>query len=178
MWKTIGKLSPSSTLNDMPEREEFYEYFKSKSTSNFNSNFDYDIEYEAICHVDYISKNIISPQTHSTEFDILNKNFTEDEISHAIDKLKNNKSPGYDGVIAEFLKSCKDIFTEDLTVFFNYIMEKRKFPDAWADGLRSPIFKSGSRWKCDNYRGVTVLSVFEKVFEIAVLNRLEYFTKF
>ena len=57
---------------------------------------------------------------------------------------------------------------------FNYIVEQRTFPDHWAEGLRSPIFKSGSKWNCANYRGITVLSVFEKVFEIIVLARLEF----
>ena len=35
-------------------------------------------------------------------------------------------------------------------------------------------FKSGSKLCTDNYRGITVLPVFEKVFEIAVQKRLEF----
>ena len=102
--------------------------------------------------------------------------YTEEEISNSIDKLKNKKSPGNDGVIAEFLKYCKPFFAKDLTLMFNYMIEQRTFPDHWAEGLRSPIFKSGSKFNCTNYRGITVLSVFEKVFEIAILTRLEFFS--
>ena len=58
---------------------------------------------------------------------------------------------------------------------FNYMVEKRDFPYAWAEGLRSAIFKSGDRLCVENYRGITVLSIFAKIFELAVYNRL-YFT--
>ena len=88
--------------------------------------------------------------------------------------LKNNKSPGNDMVLAEFLKCCKPIFIDDLTLIFNYMIEKKSFPELWTEGIRSAIFKSGSKWICKNYRGVTVLSVFENVFEIATLIRLEF----
>ena len=50
----------------------------------------------------------------------------------------------------------------------------KHFPENWTEGLRSPIFKSGSRSNCDNYRGITVLPVFEKVFESVILNRLQF----
>ena len=93
---------------------------------------------------------------------------------NALDNLKLNKAPGYDGVISEFLKFCKPTFCSDLTLLFNYMIVQRHFPDHWAEGVRSPIFKSGSKFNCANYRGITVLSVFEKVFEIVVLSRLEF----
>ena len=53
-------------------------------------------------------------------------------------------------------------------------MRKKHFPADWAEGLRSPIYKSGPKLNCSNYRGITVLPVFEKVFEILILSRLEF----
>ena len=50
----------------------------------------------------------------------------------------------------------------------------KDFPATLCEGLRSPIFKSGSRADPSNYRGVTVLPVIEKLFEIAVQRRLEF----
>ena len=49
------------------------------------------------------------------EMDILNSNFTVQEVEAAIDYLKNNKSPGCDNIPAEFIKYCKEILLEDLT---------------------------------------------------------------
>jgi hypothetical protein len=55
---------------------------------------------------------------------------------------------------------------------FNYIIESRKFPDIWAVGLRTPVPKPGDSSNVDNYRGITVLSVFAKIFEITINKRL------
>ncbi|KAJ4430402.1 hypothetical protein ANN_22618 [Periplaneta americana] len=40
------------------------------------------------------------------EIDILDAEFTTDEVTKAISSLKNNKAPGIDGVSSEFLKQC------------------------------------------------------------------------
>ena len=170
MWKTITRLCPEQPKNSAT-CDDFFEYFKSKSCSDFNPNFNYDLEKRAIGCLN--TQNIYS-NLNSPENDVLNRNFTENEISDALDKLKLNKAPGNDGVIGEFLKFCKPTFCYDLTLLFNYMIAQRHFPDDWAEGLTSPIFKSGSKFNCANYRGITVLPVFEKVFEIAVLSRLEF----
>ena len=38
--------------------------------------------------------------------DILNTNFSEEEIEYAMNYLKNNKSPRIDGIPAELIKAC------------------------------------------------------------------------
>ena len=48
------------------------------------------------------------------------------------------------------------------------MIENKDFPDIWAEGLCSALFKSGSRLWVDNYRDITILGV----FEIAVNNCL------
>ena len=74
---------------------------------------------------------------------IINQNVSTGEIKYAIDALKNNTSPGIDAIPAEFIKHCKDILAEDITMVLNYVIQERSFPDNWAKGLRSAVFKSG-----------------------------------
>ena len=64
--------------------------------------------------------------------------------------------------------------SEDLTRTFNYILELQDFPESWAEGLRSALYKSGQRQCTGNYRGITVLSIFAKIFEMCVHNRLTF----
>ena len=173
MWKTIIKLCPVQQNNN-PSGNEFFEHFKSKSISETNPNFEYELERKAIQYLTYPN---IHSNYNSLDCDLLNRNIELEEISKAIDKLKVSKAPGKDGVISEFLKFCKPTFSTDLTLLFNYIIEQRQFPEHWAEGLRNPIFKSGSRSSCNNFRGITVLSVFEKVFEIVILTRLEFLSE-
>ena len=90
---------------------------------------------------------------NTLEMDILNANFTIQEVKGAIDYLRNNNAPGCDNIPAEFIKYCKELVAEDLTTVLNYIIELRDFPEIWAEGLRSVIFKSGQRNVVKNYRG-------------------------
>ena len=85
-----------------------------------------------------------------------------------------NKSPGIDSIPAEFVKSCKYTLSSDITLVLNYIIGLRDFPKAWAEGLRSSVFKSGSRLDAGNYRGITILPIIEKIFEIIVYRRLSF----
>ena len=110
----------------------------------------------------------------SVEHDILNRNFTVDEIKSSINSLRNKKSPGIDCIPAEFLKHCRDVVSDDITELFNYIIENGDFPETWAEGLRNPIFKTRLKIETCNYRGIIVLQIFEKIFEIAAQKRLEF----
>ena len=102
------------------------------------------------------------------ESSTLNTNFTRDEIEAAIDYLKCKKSPGVDNIPAAFVKSCKDELANDLVDVFYYIIEKRNFPDRWTEGILSAVYKSGSKRSVNDFRGITMLQVMEKVFEIMV----------
>ena len=106
--------------------------------------------------------------------EIMNSNFTENEIKDIINQLKNNKSAGIDSIPAEFVKCCSDAMAADMADMFNHALEKREFPDIWAEGVRTPVYKSGMKLDTNNYRGITVLPVYEKVFELAVQRRLEF----
>ena len=103
-----------------------------------------------------------------------NRNFTVEEIDSIICSLKQNKAPGIDQIPAEFIKHCKTDLLEDITGVLNYIIEQREFPDIWAEGIRTPVFKAGMSNMPENYRGITVLPVFEKIFEMAVQKRMEF----
>ena len=121
---------------------------------------------------EYESSSNLNEGTNHEINEILNKNFTLEEIEFAIDGLKTNKSPGVDSIPAEFVKHCKNRLSVELHIMFNYILEKHEFPESWAEGLKSAIFKSGLRNKPSNYRGITILGIFAKIFEKLVSNRL------
>ena len=110
----------------------------------------------------------------SLEYSIMNDNVTTAEVERAIDYLKNNKSPGIDGIPAELIKWCKSILAVDITLVLNNVIGQRDFPELWTEGLRSAVFKSGCKLDTGHYRGITVLSIIEKIFEIIVGHRLSF----
>ena len=56
----------------------------------------------------------------------------------------------------------------------NYIIENRDFPELWAGGIRSAVFKSGKHNIVDNFRGITILPIMEKIFEAIVYKCLTF----
>ena len=58
------------------------------------------------------------------------KPFNTDEIRQAISTLENNKSPGSDGLTAEFYKAFTTLLTEDLTELFEEISTTGRMPES------------------------------------------------
>ena len=131
-------------------------------------------EQEARAYPDRYDKTGITNFDSEIETYMINMNFSESEISSAIDTLKSSWSHWLDAIPAEFIKHCKDILARDITTIVNYIIEERNWSDMWAEGLKSAVFKSGKRSLVNNYRGITILTTLEKVFEVAVYRRMPF----
>ncbi|VDP36132.1 unnamed protein product, partial [Schistosoma curassoni] len=62
-----------------------------------------------------------------------------------------------------------------LHVLFRKIWEEEQIPPTdWKEGYLIKISKKGNLTKCDNYRGITLLSVAGKVFNRVLLDRLKH----
>ena len=141
-------------------------------------NADYfNEEFENIA-LDFLRQYDNSRNAHSVDVstmdEIINGNFTTEEIECGIDTLTSNKSPGNDCIPAEFIKVCSNVLCKTIATVFNYMIKQRYFPDAWSGGIRSAVFKSGKRNVVDNFRGIAILPVMENVFEAVVYRRLEF----
>ena len=101
------------------------------------------------------------------------------ETSKAIRDLKLGKAAGHDGILNEYLKNATDIFMPLLIKLFNIIFESGKPPTSWLDGRIRPIFKNkGDSANPDNYRHITILSCFSKLFTSILNNRLTTFLRY
>lgn len=95
------------------------------------------------------------------------------EISKIIDNLKLNTSSGIDGINIKVLKCIKNLIIDDLTKCINKCLCEGIFPDSLKTAKVTPIYKSGSKTDPGNYRPISVLSVFSKIFEKVLYNRLD-----
>ncbi|KAI8499222.1 hypothetical protein Bbelb_229860 [Branchiostoma belcheri] len=98
--------------------------------------------------------------------------FTEPEIHEAIKNLKNNKSPGMDGITAEMLKAGRESVVKWMCQLCNNAWNRGEVPEDWRNGVVVCIPKKGNLAECDNWRGVTLLSIPGKVYCHAILNRI------
>ena len=114
---------------------------------------------------------------------MLDGQITDEEVFAAIRKLKMGKAPGVDGMLTSIIKTAADaVYTsklkkgntvvEALTLLFNYVFEKEKWPERWGSGIFFPLFKQDNRLKPGNYRPITLLSVVGKLFGSIIECRL------
>lgn len=97
---------------------------------------------------------------------------TPNEIACVISALKTNKAPGPDNIPTNVVKTNALAFSRILNNCFNKMVETGIYPDCLKLAKVTPIFKSGDPSLLDNYRPISTLSVFNKVFEKLLANRL------
>ena len=106
----------------------------------------------------------------------LNAPITVDEISKVILTLKNQKAYSMnDNVPNEYLKYSKYAMLPIYCKLFNLILNTGIIPEAWSKGAILPIYKNkgdGDINDPDNYRGITILSCFGKLFTALLNQRL------
>ena len=101
-------------------------------------------------------------------------NVTSMDIRTVISSLKNS-SPGFDGIPSFVANQCIDYFIEPLTYIINMSFMEGVFPSELKLAKVIPIFKSGDSTKMSNYRPISILSFFSKIFEKLMYNIVNNF---
>ena len=95
------------------------------------------------------------------------------ELQKAIKLTKNGKAPGKDGLPAELFKALNENALHEFHEILTTIWRDEQIPKDLRDATIISIFKNkGSRADCNNYRGISLLSIAGKVLARILLNRL------
>ncbi|MEW8546068.1 MAG: reverse transcriptase family protein [Candidatus Thiodiazotropha sp.] len=158
-WKIINSVDRN---NDNPDIniETLFDFFKT-----LNENKDNDNDFMDSLNIDVTDDD-----------EILNSFITEAEILKCIKLLKNNKCSANDKIINEYIKYSSDIMIPIYIALFNLVLDTGLIPDSWLEGIIRPIYKrSGSPDEPENYRPITILSCFGKLFTSVLNQRLNEF---
>lgn len=149
-------IDPTSKINLYRPKEianAFASYYK-KLYEEPNSINDDEIKHKC----DTFLKNLNLPTLSKEEALSMISDVTENEIREAIRKLKNNKSPGTDGLPGEFYKCFLEVLLPLLTKVFNYTLKTGDMPGSWSEAIISVIHKEGKdAAHCDGYRPISLL---------------------
>ncbi|XP_077869437.1 uncharacterized protein LOC144360963, partial [Saccoglossus kowalevskii] len=104
---------------------------------------------------------------------LLNAPISQSEILNAVYNLKKNKSAGPDMIIPEFLKYSCDLTVPLIHTLFNSIFNTGHFPQGWSRGVIVPVYKKNNTRDPNNYRAISLLSVFSKIFTGILNQRLK-----
>lgn len=166
-WKILNELlgndseksDPSTTISP----GDWYDYLFNLKTDRIPSRIENDLHTK----LKKLEENVI--------FNELDFSITEKEVTDAITKLKNNKTPGLDDISNEMLKYSNSIARTLMVKIFNKILLSGNYPQVWNQGYVTAIYKSKAIDDPNNYRCLTINSSFGKLFNRILNNRLTSF---
>ena len=158
-WNEIKKMRPRD-MSPKADISSMYQHFKNLFS---NDNFFTNPSTESFLN-DSDSAIISVPA--------LDNDFTQEEVTSAINSLKKGKSAGFDNLLPEMFIECKTFMSPILCNLFNFIYTNSLYPVSWTKGIIVPVPKKGDLSDANNYRGITLTSIFSKIFSIMLDNRL------
>ena len=93
----------------------------------------------------------------------------EEEIKQIIYDLETGKSSD---IPINVIKKVSKVISPILALHFNHLMEIGQFPDELKLGKITPIYKKDNEELLENYRPVSTIPIFGKIFEKVIYSRL------
>ncbi len=97
----------------------------------------------------------------------------ESNVFKKLINLKSSKATGLDNIPVKFLKDSANFITPMVTHIINISICQGKVPDELKQARVIPLYKKGSRFECNNYRPVSILSALSKVMENIIFEQIE-----
>jgi hypothetical protein len=114
----------------------------------------------------------LSKLSHNPFPDIKFNNTSSKEIERIINSLKLKNSHGYDEISTKILKVSAPFISSPLNYICNKSILSGTFPTGLKYSIVKPLFKKGDRNNLANYRLISLLTSFSKVFEKIIYDRL------
>src|SRR6218665_3678861 len=99
------------------------------------------------------------------------------EVGAAVRSLKKRKSPGEDNITAEIIQAGKESSVEMMYTLCKRIYLEKSCPEDWGKAIVVPIHKKKDKRDCNNYRGISLLSVPGKVYTSILRQRLKRYVE-
>ena len=175
-WETINevtgrkKISTDNLPNTVNENNIIYQN-KEQICKEFNKYFvnvgpHYASKIPQV-NIDY--KHFLNDQYNP---ELLDKELTNKEFDDSISHLKSNKAAGYDDLNSNIVIQIMSAIKKPLFHVLELSIREGIFPELLKISKVTPIFKNDERSKLSNYRPISLIPIFSKIFERIVYNRL------
>ena len=120
-------------------------------------------------------RNFLSPSALAHNINPINlKPVASGEVSDIINNLKNKATQDTKINPLKIASTC-DNFNNKLAQIINFSFEQGVFPKAMKTAKVIPIFKSGPKTDVSNYRPISLLATFSKIYEKLMHRRITEF---
>ena len=110
-------------------------------------------------------------QIFLTQSRLTSIDFDEDELLKIIRALNINKAHGHDDISIRMIKICDKSLIKPLTFLFKTSLRSSHYPDIWKKSNIIPVHKKNDKRLVNNYRPISLLPVFGKIFEKIIFNK-------
>ena len=178
-WEVINQLrgknrramKPQFVINNkrITERRQiataFNQYFASIA-SKLNSTYDN----EGLPVIDIPTFSDFMPKSNPNT--IFLSDSSSAEVENVISELQNGKASD---IPITVIKKTAKMISPVLSKYFNILMQEGTFPSQLKTGKITPIYKKDNEELLENYRPVSTLPIFGKIFEKIIYKRLYSF---
>ena len=98
--------------------------------------------------------------------------FNSEDIGKVISISDANKAHGYDIISIPMLKMCGESTHKPLEYIFGASLNDERFPSEWKKAIVVPIHKKEDKQILKNYRLISLLPIFAKIFERIIYYRI------
>ena len=176
-WKILNSVINKAKRNDMPLyfiKDNLQINSPSDIAKHFNDYFS-NIGTELANSIPVTTKQY-SSYLRNSPLNSFSLYLTDtNEIADIVTNLNNKVSCGVDDIPLNIMKQSIHSICSPLSAIVNCSFRTGLFPNQLKIAKICPIFKAGNSHEFSNYRPISVLPSFSKVFEKAAYNRLQSF---
>ena len=155
LWQNInwnGTVSDDSGNKDQPSDDQFRDHFENLLNPPRVDRF---------------------PVISGPYIPITDDPFSPREVAEALSSMKTNRSGGPSGIPPGMFRVLPVSWLLFIATMFTTIMYTASYPASWAMSRLIVIFKKGQRQMCDNYRGISIMDSWAKLYDHLLCKRLE-----
>ena len=145
-------------------------FTNNKDMSNYCNNYFINIGTEMEKHIPI--PNYPSSLDDAVPVSLFLTPVNKNDLIRQISSLKNNSAAGYDDISPNIIKQTHSEIITPLLYIFNLIFQTGIVPSSFKLSVVVPIHKGGSKSDIGNYRPISLISCFAKIFEKCLKDRL------
>jgi len=180
IWQIMKEITDTpktnSNLADINITHENITLTENKSKSNAFNKY-----YTNICDTLCSARDVhpLNQNFKTLERSLFLLPITDSELIQHISSLKANSSYGVDNIPISCIKQNHHLFIPVLKHIFNLIFRTGIIPPEFKHSIITPILKNGDKSNIKNYRPISNISTFAKIFEKCLKKRLvDFFEKY
>ena len=152
-------------------------FFEGKFITNCKQKATVFNDYFAEQCTPFLTGSTLPPLFYHTTNRLSYFTVTKEEIIDVLKVLKTNKAHGSDNISVPMIHLCGDDLSIPLQIIFQNIIDTGIFPDQWKEANVTPVHKKKDKQTVTNYRPISLLPIFAKMFERIVFKNLYNYLK-